>query len=174
VPAVVAAARQSLKNPPRQFVETAIRQSRGSITFYEGGLFAIAQETPQLSPLAGPARAAAAALKEYQKFLEAELLPRATGDWRLGKDKFYRKLDLELDAGLTADEVLREAESEARRVEGEMVTVAKHLWAKLFPKRPLPPDDAPGRRELVRRVISGLGKDHGRVENLVRDARATV
>jgi uncharacterized protein (DUF885 family) len=174
VPAVVAAARQSLKNPPRQFVETAVRQNRGSIAFYEGGLFALAGETPQLSPLASPARAAAAALKEYQKFLEEELLPRATGDWRLGKDKFYRKLDLELDAGLGADEVVREAEAEARRVEGEMVTIARQLWAQLFPKRPVPPDDPPGRRELVRRVMAELAKDHGRPENLVRDAQATV
>src|SRR5262249_40924958 len=118
--------------------------------------------------------AAAAALKEYQKFLEEELLPRATGDWRLGKDKFYRKLDLELDAGLGADEVVREAEAEARRGEGEMVTIARQLWARLFPKRPVPPDDPPGRRELVRRVMAELAKDHGRPENLVRDAQATV
>jgi uncharacterized protein (DUF885 family) len=174
VPAVVAAAKQSLKDPPRQFVETALRQNRGSIAFYEGGVFAVACETPQLSPLAGPARAAAAALREYQQFLEHDLLPRATGDWRLGKEKFYRKLDLELGAGLSAEEVLREAESEAQRVEREMVTIAKQLWAKLFPKQPVPPDDAPGRRELVRRVMAELAKDHGQVENLVRDARATV
>ncbi len=174
VPAVAAAARQSLRNPPRQFVETAIRQNRGSVAFYEGGIFAIAGETPQVSPLASPARAAAAALKEYGKFLEEELLPRATGDWRLGQEKFYRKLDLELDAGLSADEVLREAESEAERVEREMVVLAKQLWAKLFPKRPVPPDDAPGRRELVRRVMAELARDHGRPENLVGDARATV
>jgi uncharacterized protein (DUF885 family) len=174
VPAVVAAARQSLKNPPRQFVETAIRQNRGAIGFYEGGILAIAGKTPLPGPLAGPCRAAADALKQYQKFLEEELLPRATGDWRLGKDKFYRKLDLELDAGLTADEVLREAESEAQRVEAEMVTIAKQLWAKLFPKQAVPPDDPAGRRELVGRVMAELGKDHGAAENLVRDAKATV
>ena len=51
-----------------------------------------------------------AALKEYQKFLENDLLPRAKGEWRLGKEKFARKLELELDAGITAEEVLREAE----------------------------------------------------------------
>ena len=91
----------------RQFssiVETAIRQNRGSIGFYEGGIFAIAGETPQLSPLAGPAKAAAAALKDYQEFLEKELLPRSTGEWRLGKERFYRKIELELDSGLSADE----------------------------------------------------------------------
>src|SRR5262249_51520356 len=39
MPRVVAAAKENLKNPPRVFVETAIRQNRGTIAFYEHGLF---------------------------------------------------------------------------------------------------------------------------------------
>jgi uncharacterized protein (DUF885 family) len=174
IPAVVAAAKQSLKNPPRVVVETAIRQNRGAIAFYEGGLFAVAGETPQVSPLAGPARAAVAALKEYQTFLEDELLPRATGDWRIGPERFARKLDFELDAGLSAAEVLREAESEAERVERDMVVIAKQLWPRLFPKQAVPPDDDAGRQSLIRQVLAELSKDHGQVENLVADAQATV
>jgi uncharacterized protein (DUF885 family) len=174
IPAVVKAAKVALKNPPRAILETAIRQNKGSIGFYESGIFAIAGDTPQLSPLAGPARAAAAALKEYQEYLEKELLPRATGDWRLGKDKFYRKLEMELDSGLTADEVLAAAEAEAERVEREMVVIARQLWAKEFPGKPMPPDDPPGRRDLVRGVLAKLGQDHGHPDHLVEDAKATV
>src|SRR5439155_26753704 len=106
VPAVVAAAKSALKHPPRAIVETAIRQNRGSVGFYESAIFTIAGETPQISPLAAPARAAVAALKQYQEFLEKDLLPRSAGDWRIGREKFYRKIELELDAGMTADEVL--------------------------------------------------------------------
>jgi uncharacterized protein (DUF885 family) len=174
VPAVVKAAKAALKHPPRAIVETALRQNRGAIGFYESGIFTIAGETPQISPLAAPARAAATALKDYQEFLEKDLLPRSTGDWRIGKDKFYRKIELELDSGLTADEVLQAADAEAERVEREMVVVARQLWAKVFPKKVLPPDDAAGRRELVRGVLAELGRDHGKVENLVEDAKATV
>jgi uncharacterized protein (DUF885 family) len=174
IPAIVKAAKAALKNPPKAIVETAIRQNKGSIGFYESGIFAIAGETPQLSPLAGPARAAVAALKEYQAILETEVLPRATGDWRIGKDKFYRKIEMELDSGLTADEVLTAAEAEADRVEREMVVIARQLWSKLFPGKPVPPDDAGGRRDLVRGVLAALGHDHGQVEHLVRDAKATV
>src|SRR5262249_22136243 len=35
IPKIVAAARQNLKNPPRAHTETAIRQNRGAIAFYE-------------------------------------------------------------------------------------------------------------------------------------------
>lgn len=174
IPKVVAAARASLRNPPRVMLETAIKQNRGSITFYDGGIFEIAGETPQLSDLRDPAGRAVAALKDYQKWLEEELLPRAKGDWRIGKEKFARKLELELDAGLTADQVLQEAEAEFTRVERDMYVIARQLWSGLFPRRVLPPDDLDGRRETIRLVLAELNQQHGRAEDLVRDARATV
>ena len=54
IPKVVAAAKESLQDPPRVFVETAIRQNRGAIAFYESGIFELAGETPQLSELRRP------------------------------------------------------------------------------------------------------------------------
>ena len=133
IPNVVAAAKKSLRNPPRVIVETAIRQNRGAINFYESGIYEAAGETPQLSELKPAAARVIPVLKEYQQFLEKELLPRAMGEWRIGKEKFYRKLELELDAGLTAEEVLRDAEAEFERVERDMYVVARQLWGTTFP-----------------------------------------
>ena len=174
LPKVVAAAKASLKNPPRVFVETAIRQNRGAIGFYESGLFEVAGETPLLSVLGPAAKPVVASLKEYQKFLEEELLPRANGEWRIGKEKFFRKLELELDAGLGADQVLREAEAEAERVERDMYILARQLWHQAAPGLPLPPDDAAGRRATVLRVIGHVSREYGKVEALVGDTKATV
>jgi uncharacterized protein (DUF885 family) len=174
LPRIIAAARASLRSPPRVFVETAIRQNRGATAFYEGGLYALAGETPQLSELRPVCQKAAAALKDYQQFLEKDLLPRSNGDWRLGKERFYRKLELELDAALTADEVLAEAQAEFARVERDMYVCARQLWSGLFPRKPLPPDDAAGRTATVRAVMTQLGHDHGKPESLVADARTTV
>src|SRR5262249_46397944 len=156
------------------YTKTAIDRNKGAISFYESGIYALAGETPQASPLTEPCRRAVAALREYQSFLEKELLPRSTGDWRIGKEKFAKKLDLELDAGLPADDVIREAESEATRVEAAMAVISRQLWSKLFPHQAVPPDDPPGRRQLVSQVLAELAKDHGAVENLVNDARQTV
>jgi len=41
-------------------------------------------------------------------------------------------------------------------------------------KKPLPPDDAAGRRETITKVIDAVNQEHGRPEELVGDARATV
>ncbi len=174
VPRIVKAARAALGNPPRVVVETAIRQNRGAIDFYESGVYARAGENPQVSELRQPAQKAVAALKDYQKFLEEDLLPRSKGDWRLGKERFFRKLELELDAGIGAEQVLAEAESEFGRVEREMYVVARQLWSGTFPGKPLPPDDAEGRTATIRAVLARLGRDHGEPGNLVADARATV
>jgi len=174
IPKIVAAAKEGLKDPPQVYVETAIRQNKGAIAFYESGLFELSGETPQVSELGPAVKPVLAALKDYQKFLEQELLPRAKGDWRLGKEKFAKKLDLELDAGLTAEQVLREAEAEADRVEKEMYVIARHLWGHTFPGKPLPPDDERGRRDTIRRVLAKLSEEHGKPEELVADARATV
>src|SRR5204863_123438 len=80
---------------------------------------------------------------------------------------------LELDAGLTADEVLREAEAEAGRVEREMAVIARQLWGTTFPSEPVPPDDAEGRRALIRRVLAAVARDRSTAETLVDDARGT-
>ena len=174
IPKIVAAAKTNLKHPPRIVTEVAIKQNLGSIAFYEKDIFALTGETPAVSPLARPCRDAVAALKEYQLFLETELLPRSTGDWRIGREKFAAKLQRELNAGLTADEVIAEAEAEALRVEREMYIIAKQQWGQLFPGKALPPDDEAGRRACTKAVLDELGKDHGEPDELVDDARKTV
>jgi len=174
IPNVVSAAKRSLKNPPKVLTEIAIRRTEGAIAFYEEDIFVLADESRQLSQLRDPSAAAARALKEFKEFLETEVLPRSTGDWRIGKDKFTEKLELELDSGLTADEVIEAARSEADRVEREMYYVAKQLWHSLFPSQPVPPDDDSGRRDTVRLVLAELGKNHGEPDQLVQDARRTV
>ncbi len=174
LPKVIAAAKENLQNPPRVMVETAIRQNRGAIGFYEHDLFDFVGKTPQLGALKAAAQRVAAGLKEYQKFLEEDLLPRAKGEWRIGPEKFARKLELELDAGLTADQVLADAESEFARVERDMYVIARQLWSRYFPSLPLPPDDPEGRHATVQQVLTAVSHDHGKPEDLVRDARATV
>ena len=174
IPKVVAAAKASLSNPPRLLTEIAAKRTAGAIDFYEKEIYQFASVAPGTGELAEPCRAAVAALKEYKTWLETELLPRSGGEWRLGKDKFADKLVLELNAGLTAADVLATAEAEADRVEREMYFTAKQLWSKLFPGKPLPPDDEAGRRATTKAVLDELGKDHGKPAELVADARKTV
>ena len=174
IPRVVAAARENLTRPPRSVLETAIAQNRGSIDFYQHDIFELAGETPQKEALKKAADDVVACLKDYQEFLEKTVLPRADGQWQLGKEKFVKKLDLELDAGLTADEILAAANAEMVRVQRELYIIARQLWGRYYPLRALPPDDEAGHRATVCAVIAAVQQEHGRPEDMARDARATV
>ena len=174
IPRAIATAKQTLTHPPEQHLETAIRQNRGAISFYESELFQLAGNTPQLPQLKAAAVPIVEALKDYQLFLEKELLPRATGEWRIGKRKFAKKLELVLDAGMTADQVLADAEAEYDRVQRDMYVVSRQLWSRYFPAQVLPPDDSLGRRATIAKVITAVSEEHGKPEELLQNTRATV
>jgi uncharacterized protein (DUF885 family) len=174
IPKIIEVAKETLKSPPRVLVDTAIRQNKGNIAFYESGIFELAEETPALSELKPIASKTVPILRDYQKWLEEDLLPRANGEWRLGKAKFDRKMDYELNAAIPADQVNAEAEAEFGRVTGEMYVIARQLWAQVYPKTPLPPDDEPGKQRVIRMVLDKLSDQHGKTEDLIKDARAAA
>lgn len=174
IPAVLAAAQANLANPPPDLVRTAISQNAGSIGFYRDTIQELAGQTSQARALRSAAAEVAAQLERYQAFLEKDLLPRAKGDWRIGPGKFRRKLELELDAGVTADQVLADAETEFDRVRAEMYVVARQLWSRCFPARVLPPDDPSGRRETIQAVLAEIAKDHSSASTLTSDIRKAV
>jgi len=174
IPRVIATAKQTITRPPKQHLETAIRQNRGAIGFYETELFQLAGNTSQLPQLKAAAAPVVAALKDYQQFLEKEVTPRATGEWRIGKRKFAKKLELVLDAGMTADQVLADAEAEYARVHRDMYVVSRQLWSQYFPKQALPPDDEKGRLEVIAKVIAAVSQEHGKPEDLLKNTQATV
>jgi uncharacterized protein (DUF885 family) len=174
IPRAIATAKETLTRPPKQHLETAIRQNRGAIGFYESDVFQFAGGTPQLPLLKAAAAPIVTALKEYQTFLEKELLPRATGEWRVGKRKFAKKLELVLDAGMTADQVLADAKAEYERVHRDMYVVSRQLWSQYFPRQPLPPDDEAGRRATIAKVCDAVSQEHGKPEDLLKNTQATV
>ena len=55
-----------------------------------------------------------------------------------------------------------------------MYVIARQLWSQTQPGKALPPDDAEGRRTTILQVLAVLNRDHGKAEDLVKDARATV
>lgn len=174
LPRIVAEAEKTLTHPPRPILETAIRQNRGAIGFYENDLFQFAGDTPQMDQLKKAASQTVALLKDYQAFLEGQLMAQAAGEWRIGRQKFDRKFELETDAGITAEQNLADAETEFARLRRDLYVLARQLWCQYFPQQVLPPDDAAGERETILKVIDAINQDHGTPDELVSDARADI
>jgi len=173
-PRIIATAEATLTHPPLPVLETAIRQNQGAIAFYQGDLFQLTGNTVQLAALKAAAATVVMQLQGYQAFMEGSLRARADGDWRLGPEKFKAKLDLVLEAGESADQVLADARAEFDRVQRDLYVISRQLWSTYYPTANLPADDADGRRETITRVINEVDQEHGKPEDLINEARATV
>jgi len=97
---VVDMARSTIKNRPSQS-GNGDPTDRGAIGFYEANFSSWLAN--RLERPSWPARhAIVAALHRHIQFLKTDVLPRSNDHWRIGPEKFEKKLSLELDAGLSA------------------------------------------------------------------------
>ena len=77
----------------------------------------------------------AKALEEYKTWLQNDLLPRSDGDFRLGADKFRKKLRFALASDMSMEEIMKRAEADlAADPEGDLRNRAAALQ-KIFPER---------------------------------------
>src|SRR6266481_4786106 len=76
IPGVIAQARANLQHPPRVHTETAIEQTQGAINLVRAELAPLLDQAPQLKKELAPLQAkTAAALEDYKKWLQNDLLP---------------------------------------------------------------------------------------------------
>jgi uncharacterized protein (DUF885 family) len=162
VPSIVAVAKKRLQRPPRIYTETAIQQNTGLIALCEHDLAPIFAKAPaQEKALTAAAAGAAAALKDFQVFLEKDLLPRSDGSFRLGRARFEKKLRFELDDAVSTEEIAQGARALLDKTLDDMADTARELWPELMKAEPLPPlGTTVERRAAVRRVLDKLAEDH--------------
>ena len=149
VPRLVQAARDNIKDCPGIFVKVGLESWRGTLRFIESDLpraFAGLDDLHILGDLADTSTEAATAIKSYLDYLENDLAPRAKASFRLGRERFERKLKLEDGVDLSADRLLAIALRELSAVQEEFRKVAGRLnggdpveaWRKAKEQHPAP------------------------------------
>ena len=94
VPQLLASARTNITNPPKLFTERGIGFMRGAAEMLNHDLplaFASQQGTPLMDSLLRAASVARPQIVAYADWLEHDLLPRATGDYRIGAANVARR-----------------------------------------------------------------------------------
>jgi uncharacterized protein (DUF885 family) len=116
IPELVDLARRQLLRPPKIHVETALLQNAGTMSLVTHEVGRLLEEDPSMAAAVEPAQTLAVdALERHGSFLEG-LLDDDGADFRLGPDRFAKKLELTLDSSLSASEILRRADEHLEAV----------------------------------------------------------
>lgn len=172
IPAMLAAARTNLTTPPSIHTETAILQNAGTIALLNETLESFIEKCDRaLQQEVRAARdSAVAALEAHGAWLKTELLPRSSGEFRLGDDRYARKFALRLDTDMAPRELLARAEEDMRVTTAAMRDVAAELHPRLFPGTALPADTA----QLIRMVLARLADDRPSDSTIVDRVRGDL
>jgi len=134
IPTVIAQAKANLKHPPRIHTETAIEQVQGAISLVREGLGPLLDQALQSKKEIAPLQEKTAkALEDYKKWLEKDLLPRSDGNFRIGADKYRKKLRFALASDLSAEEIMKRAQDDLRATQAAIYQTALPLYKKYFP-----------------------------------------
>ena len=135
-----------LERVPKIHAETAVQQNPGLLSIIETMVLPhidalTAESRGRLNASIETARDAIAA---HQTWLEEELLPRATGDFRIGAELFDAKLAFALNSPLGRKDIKARAENEYEAVRNAMYEIAKDVYGEQHPYTAFPdaPDEA--------------------------------
>ena len=133
IPRVIAQAKANLQHPPRVHTETAVEQTQGAINLVREGLAPLLDRLPQMkNELAPLQEKTAAALEDYKKWLQNDLLPRSDGNFRLGAEKFRKKLRFALASDLSMEEIMKRSQTDLKQTQTAIYETALPLYKKYF------------------------------------------
>ncbi len=130
MPAVFAAARENLKNPPRIYTEIALEQLPGIISFFQSDVpaaFTSASDPAVKAAFAKSNAAVIKSLQSYAEWLKTDMLPRSNGDFRIGAETFSKKLQYDEMVDIPLDRLLEIGWADLHKNQTEFDRVAKEL-----------------------------------------------
>ncbi len=161
VPAVFQAARQNLKNPPPIYVDVALEQIPGLISFFKNDVpaaFKDVKDPALLKEFQAVNQKVMDQLQSYQQWIEKELKPQAHGDFRIGADNFSRKLLYDEAVDIPLDRLLEIGMANLRLNQQAF----KDTAAKIDPNK------------SAQQILEELEKDHPAPDKLLQSFRDTL
>jgi uncharacterized protein (DUF885 family) len=174
IPAVLDAARATLSDPGERPIsqfhaEKAIERLPGIPGLVDALLAEVdkvgdpAEQAAIRAEMEPAAAAAKDALAAFGTWLSEDVLPRATGDFRLGPSLYRDKFRHFLRVDMEPTELRARALGAFEAVRAEMLRLALELWPAWKGDEPIPEGpDAP-----VRAVLDAIAADHPKAEELL-------
>ena len=129
-PRLIQAARDNIVDPPGIFVKVGIETMRGALKFIDDDLpkaFASVDDLHLLGDLADAQAEASQAVGAFVQYLETDVAPRARASFRLGREKFEKKLRLDEGITLSIERLLAIATRELKATQEAFKSIAGRL-----------------------------------------------
>ncbi|WP_439439782.1 DUF885 domain-containing protein [Roseateles sp. DB2] len=178
VPAYYEAAYASIETPTREHTQLAVSQIDGTLAVFDE-IEKAAKEEHKLAAadrksLAPALAAARSAVKAYQQRLQAldeKLTAKGQArSFRLGRELYERKFQLDIQSASSAEQTYQKALSTREQLLAKMDELADQLWTKTQGEAPKPAD----RIEKIDRVIKALSVNHVKAENFLAEIRQQI
>ena len=179
IPRIFAQMRENLDpaRVPKIHAETVAKQNAGILSLVDTFI------TPNASQLQGEDRkqldAAVEGLRkavaDQQAWLDKTLVPNAKGDFRIGQKLYDQKLQFALMSSLSRAEIRQRAESEMKRVRGEMYAIAQQVLKDKpgAPAMPAAPSDDE-QQKAIEAALELAYADRPARDKVVDDAKAAL
>jgi len=161
MPALFAAARANLQNPPRIYTEVALEQLPGIISFFQKDVplaFNAVKDRALLDQFQQANGTVIHDLESYQAFLKNDLLPRSKGDFRLGADNYSKKLLYDEMVDIPLDRLLEIGYANLRQNQQAFRDTAKKIDPSKTPQQ----------------ILDEVRKDHPSADKLLDAFRDTL
>ena len=173
IPTVIAQAKANLKHSPKIHTETAIEQTQGAISLVREGLSPLLNQAPQAAKDLGPIQEKTAkALEDYKAWLQQDLLPRSDGDFRLGDDKFRKKLRFALASDLSMEEIMKRAQADLAATQKAIYETALPFYKIYFPNAAK--SALEDKKKVSAAVLEKLAEQHPNDNTIVSYAQKIV
>lgn len=161
IPAVFQAARQNLKNPPPIYVDVALEQIPGIISFFQKDVpeaFKDVKDQALLAQFQVANQKVMDELKSYGQWMEKDLKPQAHGDFRIGAENYSKKLLYDEDVDIPLPRLLEIGMANLRLNQQAF----KDTAAKVDPNK------------TPQQILEELEKDHPAPDKLLQTFRDTL
>ena len=177
VPAYYAAAKASINDPTLEHTQLALIQNSGALGVFDDELTkkveASALSKTEKARFLKRLDAAKMATKDYLAYLtamEAQLKAGQARSFRIGKNLYAQKFNLDIQSGFSVEQLYQRALAEKITLHNSMEKLARELWPKYMGALPMPAD----RLALIGAVIDELSKRHTSRETFVDTIRQQV
>jgi uncharacterized protein (DUF885 family) len=164
IPAYYEAAKKNIKNPTLEHTQLAIDQNLGGISVFEADLHDALNKTAfgehEKQAMEATAKQAVDAIKGYVDFLK-KLDNKTPRSFRLGKELYAKKFELDIQSGYTADQIYQKALKHKAYLHRKMYGLTEKLWHKYLSGTHIPEDSL----KAIRLMIDKISEKHVKADS---------